>query len=599
MYAVAALIVSFYSNRPASESMNIASLFRLSVAFVGLTPNLFCQQVSGTAQISESHASSPGTTIVLVSQSGVIVAGTLSAADGRYFLRAPSPGRYRVRARRLGFAPDSSNEMTFGVDAALHFDPVLKPIIASLQTVSVEGTDRCVVSPGSGAQAFRLWEATQNALSATIAASTGKQFGFRLGRFQREVDAATGRIIHGSEWEMRALSSEPYYSISPDSLATTGFARTEGDSAVYFAPDARTLTSAVFAETHCMRAIQDGAKPEQIGLGFEPVAGTGLVDVGGVLWLDRTSGELRNLEYRYERGAGNRAQGSSATESATGRIEYRRLDNGGWIVDRWLIRVPVNKDERSNTLSSNAADGNPTVRSTRVARTTSFWEIGGEVRAVLNPGDPAFTQQSEVGVVRGSIVTGRNRIGVPNAEIDVASTGPGAQSRKTITGGDGLFVFDSLPEGDYRLTVSAASFDTLNTLVQPLPLRVGASTLQTVTIAIPSAEEGRAALCSAKPSSTTIVHGFVTDSATGQRVAGAHVEAYWLSGATRNIGGLSASAHQRVTLTDSNGKYVFCGMEPTSRLLLTASLGSRKSPRIPSITIAAGDMRFADLHLPR
>jgi hypothetical protein len=275
------------------------------------------------------------------------------------------------------------------------------------------------------------------------------------------------------------------------------------------------------------------------------------------------------------------------------------LDNGGWIVNRWLIRVPIQKDERSNTLSSNAAGGNPTVRSTRVARTTAFWEIGGDVRAVLDPDDPAFSQQSEVGVVRGSIVTGPNHVGVPNVEIDVAATGPSAQSRKTMTGSDGLFLFDSLPEGEYRLSVSAASFDTLNTLVQPVPLRIGASTTQTVTIAIPSANEGRAALCPAKPSSAAIIHGFVTDGASGQRVAGAHVEAYWLSGATRNIGGLSASAHQRVTLTDSNGKYVFCGMEPTSRLLLSASLGSRKSPRAPSITIAAGDMRLANLQLPR
>jgi hypothetical protein len=275
------------------------------------------------------------------------------------------------------------------------------------------------------------------------------------------------------------------------------------------------------------------------------------------------------------------------------------LDNGGWIVNRWLIRVPVQKDERSNTLSSNGAGGNPTVRSTRVARTTAFWEIGGDVRAVLDPGDPAFSQQSEVGVVRGSVVTGANHVGEPNVEINIASTGPSTQSRTTTTGSDGLFSFDSLPEGDYRLTVSAASFDTLNTLVQPLPLRVAANISQAVTIAIPSAEQGRAALCSANPSSTTIVHGFVTDSVTGQRVAGARVEAYWLSGATRNIGGLSASAHQRVTRTDSNGKFVFCGMEPTSRLLLTASLGSLKSPRIPSITIAAGDMRFANLLLSR
>ena len=579
--------------------MTSVVLLRLSVASLVLTPAVICQQVTGTARILESRASSPGTTIVLVSPSGVIVGGTLSREDGGYLLRAPGPGRYRVRARRLGFAPDSSSEMTFSVGAVLDFDPVLRPITASLQTVSIEGGDHCVVSPGSGVQAFRLWEAAQNALSATVAASTGKQFGFRLGRFQREVDATTGRTIHGAEWEMRALSSEPYYSISPDSLAVTGFARTEGDSAVYFAPDARTLTSAVFAQTHCMRAIQDASKPEQIGLGFEPARGTNLVDVAGVLWLDRGSGELRNLEYRYERAGTNRAVGSSATESATGRIEYRRLANGGWIVNRWLIRVPVQKNELSNTLSSNGADGNPTIRSGRATRTMAFWEMGGDVRAVLDPNDPAFTQQSEVGVVRGSVITGPNHAGVPNVEIKVASADSEGQSRQTITGSDGLFSFDSLPEGDYQLTVSAASFDTLNTLVQPLPLRVAASTSQAVTIAIPSAEEGRAALCSANPSTTTIVHGFVTDSATGKRVAGVRVEAYWLSGTTRNIGGLSASAHQRVTLTDANGKYVFCGMEPTSRLLLTASLGARKSRRMPSITIAASDIRLANLQILR
>lgn len=579
--------------------MNIAPLLRLSLVSVVLTPTVFCQEVSGTAQTSESHASSPGTTIVLISPSGVIIAGTLSGPDGGYFLRAPSPGRYRVRARRLGFAPDSSDVLTFSVGVALHFDPMLRPITTSLQAVSVEGVDRCVVRPGSGAEAFRLWEAAQNALSATIAASTGKLFAFRLARFQREIDPATGRIIHGSEWEMRALSSEPYYSISPDSLAATGFARTEGDSAVYFAPDARTLTSAVFAQTHCMRAIRDRAKPDQVGLGFEPVARTGLVDVAGVLWLDRASGELRNLEYRYELGVGARARAGSGTESATGRIEYRRLDKGGWIVDRWLIRVPVQKDERDNALSSNEAGGNLTVRSARVARTTAFWEVGGNVTAVLDPGDPEFSQRSEFGAVRGSVVTGPKHVGVPQVEIKITSTSSSAHPLQTITGKDGLFAFDSLPEGEYSLIVTAASLDTLNTLVSSVPLRIGASTLQTVTITIPSPEEGRAALCSASNSSTTIVHGFVTDSATGQHVTGARVEAYWLSGTTRNIGGLAASAHQRVTLTDSSGKYVFCGMEPTTRLLLSASVGLRKSRRTSSMTIAEGDMRLANLQIPR
>ncbi len=581
--------------------MIIARVFGLAAISAVVAPGVYCQQITGTARITESHASSPGTSIVLVSPSGVIIAGTISRSDGQYSLQAPTPGRFRVRARRIGFAPDSSDELTFTAGGELHFDPVLKPLATSLQAVTVEGTDRCVVSPGSGAQAFRLWEAVQNALSATIAASGGKQFAFRLGRFERAIDPLTGRIIRGSAWQMRALSSEPYYSISPDSLAATGFAKAEGDSSVYFAPDARTLTSEVFAQTHCIRSVQDPTKPEQIGLGFEPVSQTTLVDVGGVLWLDRASGELRILEYRYELPAGSRTQTiSSRSESAMGRIEYRRLDNGGWIVDRWIIRVPVQKQERNNTLSSSGAGGNLTVRSSRVTRTTAVWEIGGDVTAVLDPSDPGFAQQSEVGDLRGTVTVGPNHVGMPKVELEVASTSTRTQPRRQTTGPDGLFAFDSLPEGEYILTAAAPAFDTLNTLVAPVPLRISPNTQQTVTITVPSAEEGRAALCPAKNSADAIiVHGLVTDSATGQPAIGARVDAYWLTGAMRSTIGLSASAHERVTLTDRSGKYVFCRMEPTTRLLLTASLGLRKSRRAPSITLAEGSMRLANLQIPR
>jgi len=581
--------------------MTITYVFGLAAICAVVAPAVYSQQVTGTARVTESNAGSPGTSIVLVSPSGVIIAGTLSRSDGRYLLHAPTAGRFRVRARRIGFAPDSSDELTFTAGGELHFDPVLKPLTTSLQAVSVEGTDRCVLSPGSGDQAFRLWEAVQNALSATIAASGGKQFAFRLGRFEREIDPVTGRIIHGSAWQMRALSSEPYHSISPDSLAATGFAKAVGDSSVYFAPDARTLTSEVFAQTHCMRSIQDPAKPEQIGLGFEPVSHTTLVDVGGALWLDRASGELRTLDYRYEQSGSSRTQAIfSRSESATGRIEYRRLNNGGWIVDRWIIRVPVRKEERNNTLSSSGAGGNLTVRSSRVTRTTAIWEIGGDVTAVLDPSDSGFSQQSEVGDLRGSVTVGPNHVGVPGVEIKIASTSTSAQQRRRLTDTDGLFAFDSLPEGEYILTAAAPAFDTLNTPVAPVSLRIGPNTQQTVTIAVPSAEEGRAALCPEGNSrDAIIVHGVVTDSTTGQPAIGARVDAYWLTEAVRSTRGLSANAHERITLTDRSGKYVFCGMQPTTRLLLTASVGLRKSRRAPSITLAEGSMRLANLQIPR
>jgi len=402
---------------------------------------------------------------------------------------------------------------------------------------------------------------------------------------------------------MRALNTEPYHSVSPDSLARTGFARSEGDSSVYFAPDARTLTSEVFTQTHCMRAIKDPERPTQIGLAFEPVGRSRLVDVSGVLWIDRGSGELRDLDYRYELPNASRAYSASPSpESATGHIEYMRLDNGAWIVNRWIIRVPVQIQERNNTLSSNGIAGEIPLRSSSGTRTRAIWEIGGDVSAVLKPGDSLFAQAESLGEVHGSVVAASNHLGIPGVTVSLIAADTLLGSRKKQTTPDGRFGFDSIPEGEYALNVAAASFDTLNALVAPVAVRVSSGTQQTVMITVPSAEEGRAALCPGNDFRSPLLHGFVTDSATDQPISGARVNAYWLTGTIRTGGiggGLAASAHERVTFTDSKGKYVFCEMEPTTRLLLTASVGAHKSRAGPSLTLVEGGIRMANLRIAR
>lgn len=575
-------------------------LFALSA---GLSTPLQAQQVSGTAQVADSHTPAAGAAIVLVTASGVIVGGTLSKSDGRYILRAPAAGRFRILARRMGFAPDSSGELRFDVGSELHFDPVLKPLASSLQVVSVEGVQRCEIGQESGAVASRLWEAAQNALSATIAAADGQEIAFRLIRFRRELEPGTGRVMRESVSQLRALNTEPYRSVSPDSLAKTGFARNEGDSSVYFAPDARTLTSEVFTETHCLRPIKDAARPSQIGLGFEPVAHSRLVDVSGVLWFDRASGELRDLDYRYEFPNSIRSYSAPRSqEPATGHIEYVRLDSGGWIVKRWKIRVPTEVDERINTLSTNGTTGDIALRSSRGTRTAAVWEIGGEVSAVLRPADSLFSRSDELGELRGSVVTGPNHAGVAGVTVVLNSVGSTPHGSAKQTGSDGLFVFDSIPAGEYLLTATAASFDTLNAAVPPIPVRIESGSQQTVMVTVPSAQEGRAALCPGGNSRLSVLHGFVKDSVTGEPIAGARVNAYWLTGTIRTGGiggGLSASAHERTTLTDSKGRYVLCDLEPTTHLLLSASVGVRKSSRSPSLTLVNGGIRMANVSIPR
>ena len=254
------------------------------------------QEVSGTAHVSGADVPLGAAAVVLVNHNGVIVSGTLTQGDGRYTLRAPAPGRYRVRARRIGFAPDSSDQLVLDGTSHLHFDPGLTALRSKLDVVRIEGIQKCEVGPESGAAAYELWEAAQNALAATIAAAGDKLFTYRLQRFLREVDPGTGLVIHGTATRLRSLSSEPYYSVDPDSLINVGFARAVGDSSVYYAPDARTLSSEPFIRTHCLRAVTDSSRPDQLGLAFQPVRHSNLVDVNGVLWLDRASGELRDLE---------------------------------------------------------------------------------------------------------------------------------------------------------------------------------------------------------------------------------------------------------------------------------------------------------------
>jgi hypothetical protein len=591
------------SPNAAIEQKVVSHAARLALVSALVTSPLLGQQVAGVARVADSKAAAPGSAIVLVNSAGVIVAGTLTQADGRYVLRAPSTGRFRVRARRIGFSPDSSGDLRLDSGTEAHFDPVLKPLTTSLNVVTVEGSQRCETTPQSGALASQLWEAAQNALAATIASAGGGQIAFRLARFQREVEPGTGRIIRGSTQEMRALNSEPYRSVAPDSLAKTGFARSEGDSSIYFAPDARTLTSEIFIETHCIRAVTDAANPTQIGLAFEPTGHPHLVDVAGVLWLDRASGQLRDLDYHYQFPRAVRTSaGLQSTEPATGHIEYKRLENGVWIVDRWIIRVPVLSDERVTTMSPAGAGANITLRSARGNRTTAIWEIGGNVSAVLRPSDPSFLQTADLGEVHGTLVMGPGRVVISGVTVALAPLATPSTSRTTQSSASGAFTFDSIPEGDYVLNVTSPSFDSLNVVVPPVPVRVSSGSEQTLTITVPSPEEGRAALCPSAKAGFAVVHGTVTDSASGAPIAGARVHAYWLTGAVRtggNGGGLAASANESVTFSDASGKYAFCEIEPTTRLLLSASVGTRKTQRHPSLTIGAGGIRLADLQIPK
>lgn len=560
-------------------------LFQAATLIALASTRVESQQLAGRAHATGSDVPVPAAAIVLVNDAGVIVAGTLSGTDGQYALRAPALGHYRVRVRRIGFAPDST-ELTLA-SGSMKFDPTLTPLRTSLAVVHIEGIQKCEVEHDAGDAAYQLWDAAQNALASTIAVARDNRFVYRLERFVREVDPVLNRTIYGSAVRTRSRASEPYRSVSPDSLATVGFARVEGDSSVYYAPDAYTLTAEEFIRTHCLRAQRDPARPDQLGLAFEPIRRTSVVDVSGVLWIDRASSELRDLVYHYElprtlrRGSRIPAGGNAAT----GHIEYRQLDNGAWIVNRWIIQVPVQGE-----LPKYSVNGHPA----RTEHANLLWEVGGAVLSVLQPGDSSATLDEIGGAIDGMLVAGPDRVPVYGAEMSLSS-GDGLSKRESKwTRADGSFSFDTLAPGDYVLRAVNMVFDTVNITFPPIPVSVKAGVRQTLMIAMPSPEEGRTELCGDRDPRRIILHGTVTDSVGGRSVTGARVSVSWM-----NIGSDSTPTdmHESEARTDRYGTYRFCDLAAATRVVVSAIWDSLKITRVAPFSFRQGGTYMMNLAL--
>ncbi len=106
----------------------------------------------------------------------------------------------------------------------------------------------------------------------------------------------------------------------------------------YFAPDAAVVLSQWFLDLH--RFSLDSKSEDGrnfVGLRFEPVPWRRLPEVKGVLWVDEENGLLQSLEYEY---VNLHRRAAVRGAEASGRLSFRALPNGTWVVDEWNIRMP-------------------------------------------------------------------------------------------------------------------------------------------------------------------------------------------------------------------------------------------------------------------
>lgn len=301
-----------------------------------LAAPLRAQAVSGHF-VDQAGAPVPAARVMLRDESGRTVHSTLTDASGRFALRAPAAGRYVLRAERIGFAATTSEPLTLSAGA-----PVTHRLVGGgqrvlLDAVVVEGATRCALRPGVSEETAVVWGEVRKALDLVSANGQAPLDRFTVELFEREVDPRSGVLSVDTRRRVEGVAHKPFVAVPTERLARMGFIERDSAGVLYAAPDAEVLLSERFLEDHCFRLRTDDAPaPGLIGLAFEPVRGRRVPDVQGVLWLDRASAELRQMEFQYTRPPVRGPRGVPG-----GTMEFQRLPGGRWITRNWVVRMPV------------------------------------------------------------------------------------------------------------------------------------------------------------------------------------------------------------------------------------------------------------------
>lgn len=303
--------------------------------------------------------------VILLDTAGGSVARALSDSAGGFVLRAGAPGTYTLRAERIGYASAASPPLRLEAGAVTAYRMAVAGQPVALDAIVVGGATACAVRARDDAAAAALWEEARKALAVSAWTEHAESLHVVATEFTRTLDRRARRVVSEERRNYEGPTLNPFVSLPPEELARAGYRVAEDGGVYYYAPDALVLLSDAFLDTHCFRTERGrGETRGLLGLAFEPVRGRRLTDVAGTLWIDPRTAELRHLDFRYRnlprvddfRGVG-------------GRVEFRRLPSGAWIVERWRLRMPE---------VGRSFGGRPLLRGYR--------EVGGEVRSVSRRG---------------------------------------------------------------------------------------------------------------------------------------------------------------------------------------------------------------------
>lgn len=462
----AALAQQAQGGMPKSVAMRFLTATLGAVLILAAAGSLSAQAVRGELTEEGSGAPIQGAFIALLAEDGRQVGAVLTDEHGRFFVRAPVPGRYRLRAERIGHASTVSPLLEIPAGGVVQHRMAAPFAPVELEGLRVEAGKRCSVRPDVGEETARVWEELRKALAVAAWTEERGIVRYTVARYERELDPQTLRMRKERvDYRSGFQRGSPFVSRPAAELAERGYVqRAEDGDFLYYAPDAEVFLSDVFLDSHCFR-LRGASRGQDalIGLAFEPVPGRRLTDIEGVLWLERRTAEVRSLEFRY-----TRLPYQVESDQVGGRVEFQRLANGAWIVRRWHIRMPIVELRRVRL-----RDDEP------LRQTAVLLGIEEEAGQVLEARVAAGKESDAAGAtLAGVILDGAT--GQPLAGATVYLSGTEYWTR---TGPDGRFALEDLPEGEYTVAFTHPLLDSLGFYPPGRSVRVRAGETTSVELA--------------------------------------------------------------------------------------------------------------------
>lgn len=412
----------------------VAAMMLASVSSTAIT-----QQVRGVIRDSATASVLPGAVASLFDAANKPIARTIADQQGRYRLTAPESA-VRLQILRIGYRPREIRLPMNRGDSALTIDVSMAPVPKFLSAVLV--SDRAVCPEReSGGEALALWEQARAGLLATVVARTARPARVRNLLYRRGIDARSGKITSQTVTRSSGVSSQPFVASRPAvDFARYGYMVEDGNGRTYFAPDADVLLDPSFMTAHCFRLeIDDRQHAREIGLAFTPAPGRDtIVDVAGMLWLDRGTLELRMMEFHY-----TGLEPAVLPKHAGGSLSFRMMPNGVAFIERWSILMPL----LQRTVVPNANPGfDLPRRMRRDVSVISLHESGGELARASWP-DAEW--KGALGVVNGRVVERVTNRSLPNVRVSLSGSPYGG-----LTDSTGAFSMDEILPGPYTLSAA-------------------------------------------------------------------------------------------------------------------------------------------------